>query len=123
MSYLKSQEICMLFLILNGSIKRIELNWNVILLDIVKFDNHGSTFQKTRKLSYWMEVIEPRLEVTDHMLGESLDEITRDSGYLDDRGPTSRHRSNSLERSSTLPRPQSQLQGPMKGLSRNLSFI
>nr|XP_054748079.1 SEC14-like protein 2 [Lytechinus pictus] len=35
-------------------------------LYVVKFDNHGSTFQKTRKLSYWMEVIEPRLEVNEY---------------------------------------------------------
>ncbi|XP_041457499.1 SEC14-like protein 2 [Lytechinus variegatus] len=91
-------------------------------LYVVKFDNHGSTFQKTRKLSYWMEVIEPRLEVNEHMMTETFDDITRDSGYLDDRGPMSRHRSTSFERSSTLPRLQTHAQGPMKGLSHTPSF-
>ncbi|XP_072163394.1 SEC14-like protein 2 [Diadema setosum] len=79
-------------------------------LYIVKFDNHG-TFMKTRKLSYWMEVIEPRLDVNESSLGASVDDIVRDSGFQDShflsrgRSLTSLNASHeSPSSTSTLPR-------------------
>eukprot|EP00057_Strongylocentrotus_purpuratus_P009999 XP_011664473.1 PREDICTED: SEC14-like protein 2 isoform X1 [Strongylocentrotus purpuratus] len=48
-------------------------------LYVVKFDNRGSAFQKTRKLSYWMEVIEPKIERSS--TGGAFFNNPRDSGY------------------------------------------
>ncbi|XP_071486789.1 SEC14-like protein 2 [Diadema antillarum] len=91
-------------------------------LYIVKFDNHGA-FQKTRKLSYWMEVIEPPPD-NESMLGAScMDDIVRDSGYHDGHFLARGRCPSSSNHSRESPSSSANLPGSATPSRRNQHFL